>query len=296
MVIPRSYLYVPGDQPDKLAKVLQRGADAVILDLEDAVAAGAKDAGRAAVAAFLDGLPTGLSSPQLWLRINPAEAGSVDIAVAWRPVLTGVMVAKTESVADLEDVDRALRAVEQAAGAAVGSTAVVPMLESAAAIFAAPQIAAGPRVVRLQVGEADLTSELGVDAAGAGSAVVTTARSMVVLASAAAGLEPPMAPVSTDFRDLDALRSSTRELAGMGYLGRACIHPAQVAVVNGVFTPDAQEVSAARSLGQRFDAELAAGRGVMVGDDGRMVDESVLRRARRLLVLADPGRSGSAAG
>ncbi len=296
MVIPRSYLYVPGDQPDKLAKVLQRGADAVILDLEDAVAAGAKDAGRAAVAAFLDGLPTGLSSPQLWLRINPAEAGSVDIAVAWRPVLTGVMVAKTESVADLEDVDRALRAVEQAAGAAVGSTAVVPMLESAAAIFAAPQIAAGPRVVRLQVGEADLTSELGVDAAGAGSAVVTTARSMVVLASAAAGLEPPMAPVSTDFRDLDALRSSTRELAGMGYLGRACIHPAQVAVVNGVFTPDAQEVSAARSLVQRFDAELAAGRGVMVGDDGRMVDEAVLRRARRLLVLADPGRSGSAAG
>jgi len=296
VVIPRSYLYVPGDQPDKLAKVLQRGADAVILDLEDAVAAGAKDAGRAAVAAFLDGLPTGLSSPQLWLRINPAEAGSVDIAVAWRPVLTGVMVAKTESVADLEDVDRALRAVEQAAGAAVGSTAVVPMLESAAAIFAAPQIAAGPRVVRLQVGEADLTSELGVDAAGAGSAVVTTARSMVVLASAAAGLEPPMAPVSTDFRDLDALRSSTRELAGMGYLGRACIHPAQVAVVNGVFTPDAQEVSAARSLVQRFDAELAAGRGVMVGDDGRMVDEAVLRRARRLLVLADPGRSGSAAG
>lgn len=298
-MIPRSYLYVPGDQPGKLAKSAWRGEDALILDLEDAVAPHAKEAGRRCVRAFLEGLPaepaSGEPRPQLWLRINPGDAGSTDIGTAWHPALAGVMVAKAESAADLERVGAALAEVESAAGTTVGSTAVVPLLESAAAVFAATEIAAAPRVVRLQVGEADLASDLGLDVAGGGIEVLRTVRSTVVLAGAAAGLEPPVAPVSVNFTDLDALRRSTRELAAMGYLGRACIHPAQIAVVNDVFTPDPSSVGKARALVQRFDAALAAGRGVILGEDGRMVDEAVVRQARRLLALTGD-RTGAGAG
>jgi citrate lyase subunit beta/citryl-CoA lyase len=295
-VIPRSYLYVPGDQQDKLAKARRRGADAYILDLEDAVAPAAKPAGRSTVAAFLDGTERLTGSPgpaaQWWLRINPGDTGLTDIATAWRPVLTGVMVAKVESAADLEPVDGALADAETAAGIPVGRTSVVPLLESAAAVLAATAIAAGPRVTRLQIGEADLASELGLDRDSGGTEVLRTVRSMVVLASSAAGIEPPVAPISTDFRDLEALRASTRMLAGMGFVGRTCIHPAQVPIVNEVFTPDPDAVAAAASLVSRFDATVAEGRGVMVADDGSMVDEAVVRQARRLLALA--GVNGSA--
>jgi citrate lyase subunit beta/citryl-CoA lyase len=294
-VIPRSYLYVPGDQPDKLAKAAHRGADALILDLEDAVAPDAKDAGRAAIRAFLeagthaaapDRAGVRPAGPQLWVRINPGEMGEADVAAVWHPVLTGVMVAKVESAEDLQRVDLALSRAERAADVPHGSTAVVPLLESARAVLSAPVIAAGPRVVRLQIGEADLASELGLVVPGPGDQVLAAMRSAVVLAAAAANLQPPVAPVSTDFEDLDTLRRSTIALAGMGFLGRACIHPAQLAVVNEVFTPDPDAVARARSLVDRFDAALAAGQGVMVGDDGRMVDEAVVRQARRLLQLA----------
>lgn len=300
-MIPRSYLYVPGDQPGKLAKAATRGADALILDLEDAVAPHAKDEGRRIVRAFLDGLPvpgaSRAAAPELWLRINPGVTGSTDIATTWHRALHGVMVAKAESAADLELLDAALTDAERAAGATVGATAVVPLLESAAAVFAATAIAAAPRVVRLQVGEADLAAELGLDVAGGGSAVLASVRSTVVLAAAAAGLEPPVAPVSVNFTDLDAFRRSTRDLADMGYLGRACIHPAQIAVANEVFTPDPPSVARAVDLINRFDAAVAAGRGVMVDEDGRMVDEAIVRRARRLLALAEDRadtRTGSA--
>ncbi len=295
-MIPRSYLYVPGDQPGKLAKAAMRGADALILDLEDAVAPHAKDEGRRVVRAFLDGLPVPraprAAAPELWLRINPGVTGSTDIATTWHRALRGVMVAKVESAADLELLDAELADAERAAGATIGATAVVPLLESAAAVFAATAIAAAPRVVRLQVGEADLAAELGLDVAGGGSAVLASVRSTVVLAAAAAGLEPPVAPVSVNFTDLDAFRRSTRDLADMGYLGRACIHPAQIAVVNDVFTPDPPSLARALDLIERFDAVLAAGRGVMVDQDGRMVDEAVVRRARRLLALAEDRTGG----
>ena len=111
-------------------------------------------------------------------------------------------------------------------------------------------------------------------------------RSSVVLASAAAGIEPPVGPVSTNFRDLDALRHSTEALARLGYLGRACIHPAQAAVVNEVFTPSAEVVESARALIERYDAAVAAGEGVFTDDSGRMVDLAVVRQARRALALA----------
>ncbi|MGH3658337.1 MAG: HpcH/HpaI aldolase/citrate lyase family protein, partial [Micromonosporaceae bacterium] len=196
--------------------------------------------------------------------------------------VTGVMAAKTESADELAALDGVLAECEAATGLAAGSVRVVPLLESAAAVLRATEIAQAARVERLQLGEADLAADIGITV-GPDERELDHVRSQIVLVSAAAGINPPVAPVSTNFRDLDALRESTRALARRGFLGRACIHPAQVAVVNEVFTPSPDEVDAARDLVARFEAAVADGSGVVLSADGRMVDEAVVRQARRAL-------------
>ncbi|MEU8003022.1 aldolase/citrate lyase family protein [Catellatospora sp. NPDC049111] len=313
----RSYLYVPGDSPAKLAKALTVGADALIVDLEDAVPPAGKDAARAAVAAFLAmlaasgqdlrsdpsfGPETAISPaaadigradaggnsagdrPRVWVRVNPGELGHVDAAAVVGPGLAGLCVAKTETVEQLSALDEVLAGLERAAGLAVGSTKVVPLLESAAAVLAAPAIARGPRVARLQLGEADLAADLGVTL-GPDERELLWARSQVVLACAAAGIAAPVAPVSVNFRDPDALRTSTLALKRLGFRGRACIHPAQLPVVHEVFTPTESEIAAARDLVARHEQALRDGSGVCLDARGRLVDEAVVRSARRLLAL-----------
>ena len=270
--LARSALYVPGDASDKLTKALSRGADELIVDLEDAVAPDRKDAARAAVAAWLQDLPA--SETAVWVRVNPGALGLTDVkAVAGASALAGIVLAKTESLVEVEAVDAILTEHGSDAG-------IVPLLESAAAVLRAVEIASGPRVRRLQVGEADLRADLGVTL-GPDERELLHVRSQMVLVSAAAGISPPIGPVSTDFRDLDALRASTESLARLGYVGRACIHPAQIAVVNEVFTPSAAEVEEAQQLLAALDA---AGSGVALDARGRMIDEAVARQAR--LVLA----------
>ncbi|WP_246157945.1 HpcH/HpaI aldolase/citrate lyase family protein [Catellatospora sichuanensis] len=322
----RSYLYVPGDNPAKLAKALTVGADALIVDLEDAVPPGGKDAARAAVAAFLAGVArgaagmiavpgqdlrsgpiprhetaisvqaaggrgtgpdgaasgNGLVGRRVWVRVNPGELGHLDAAAVVGSGLAGLCVAKTESVEQLSALDTVLGGLERAAGLAVGSVQVVPLLESAAAVLAAPAIARGPRVARLQLGEADLAADLGVTL-GPDERELLWARSQAVLASAAAGIAPPVAPVSVNFRDLDALRASTQAMKRLGFRGRACIHPAQLPVVHEVFTPTEPELAAARDLVDRHEQALRDGSGVCLDAHGRLVDEAVVRSARRLL-------------
>jgi citrate lyase subunit beta/citryl-CoA lyase len=286
VVIPRSYLYVPGNAPAKLEKALHRGADAVIVDLEDAVPAAAKQATRLAVADWLSGLSGATDvGVQVWVRINPGAAGHEDARAVLGSALTGVMVAKTESPAELDQLDAVLAETERDRGLVPGSIQVVPLIESAAAMLSARDIAGAPRVARLQVGEADLAADTGITPSEDEREWATT-RAMVVLVSAAAGLLPPVAPVSTNFQDLDRLAGSTRALARQGYVGRACIHPDQIPVVNAVFTPTAEEVAAAAEVVARFDEAIAEGSGVIVGPDGRMVDEAVVRQARRVLGLA----------
>ena len=284
---PRSYLYVPGDAPAKLAKALGRGADALIVDLEDAVPAAAKAAARVTVRDWLAevhgaGLLADDAAPQIWVRVNPGADGVEDVRAVASKALTGVMLAKTEARQDVVDIDAALTEQELRLGVAPGSIGVVPLLESAVAVLRAVDIATAPRVVRLQVGEADLAADMGLEV-GPDGAELAHVRAQVVLVSVAAGIAPPVAPVATDFRDLEALRSSTVALARRGYLGRACIHPAQVAVANEVFTPSADQLAAAEDVVSRFDRAMAAGLGVVLDADGRMVDEAVVRQARRVL-------------
>ncbi|MGI5489920.1 HpcH/HpaI aldolase/citrate lyase family protein [Microtetraspora malaysiensis] len=289
----RSYLYVPGNAPDKLAKAAGRGADALIVDLEDAVPQAGKIAARAAVADWLSDLAASggrpYGGPEIWVRINPGEAGHADadsVVTAAGQALTGLCVAKTENADEIEDLARLLDAVEPRSRLAPGSIRLTPLLESGAALFAAPAIARAPRVVRLQMGEADLAADLGIRP-GPDAAELLWARSQVVAASAAAAIAPPVAPVSIETRDLDALRASTHTLARLGFLGRACVHPAQIPVVHEVFTPSSETVAAAREVLARYQESLAAGLAVCLDENGRLVDEAVVRSARRVIELAE---------
>ncbi|WP_309504653.1 MULTISPECIES: HpcH/HpaI aldolase/citrate lyase family protein [Nocardioides] len=273
--LARSALYVPGDADDKLERILERGADEIIIDLEDAVAPRDKDRARDIARVWLHDLPV-LDNVGVWVRVNAGALREADVrAVAGAPALTGFMLAKTETVDELLDLDRLL--------ASLGSTAgVVPLLESARAVLRAGELARAPRVQRLQIGEADLRADVGITA-GPDERELLYSRSHVVFASAASGIKPPIAPVSTNFRDLDAFRASTVELARLGFVGRACIHPAQVAIANEVFTPSTDEVEAAQRLIGRWEF---AGAGVAVDDDGHFVDEAVIRQARLVIARA----------
>ncbi|XVU21175.1 HpcH/HpaI aldolase/citrate lyase family protein [Actinoplanes sp. CA-054009] len=266
----RSALYVPGNRPAMLAGALAKGADVVIVDLEDAVPPGEKAAAREAVAAWLRGQPAG--APVI-VRINPGPAGLADARAVVSPALRALCLAK----ASVPEVAAAAAVLDEA-GSEAG---LIPLLETPQAILEARELAAAPRVVRLQIGEADLAAELGITP-GEDDRELLFVRSAVVLASAAAGIDPPTAAVSTDFRDLERLRRSTEALKRLGFRGRACIHPAQVPVVNDVFTPTADEVAAARDLVDRFER---AGGGVCLDARGRMVDLAVVREARRVLGL-----------
>ncbi|ORT56996.1 CoA ester lyase [Streptomyces sp. CB03238] len=284
-VTPRSWLYVPGDRPSLLGKALTRGADAVIVDLEDAVPATAKEAARDQVARWLAAQRPG-GPCSLWVRINPGAAGHADARVVAAPALDGVCMAKCAGPEQVRALDAVLAAREREAGLAVGRIAVSPLLEDAAAVLAAPAIAAAaPRVVQLQLGEADLCADLGMEP-GDDERELLALRTHVLLASAAAGIRPPVGPVFTDYRDADALRRSTQALRRLGYRSRACVHPSQLAIVHEVFTPTPTEVDRARRLVDRYEEALRAGQAVLT-EDGRMVDEAVVRSARRILAAGE---------
>lgn len=278
---PRSYLYVPADRPGMLAGAAGRGADALIVDLEDAVAAGRKESARRTLAEWLAGQPE--LQCELWLRINPGAAGQ-DITSAVAAQMTGVVIPKAEPQA-LAEVHAALSASERAAGMTVGHTQTLPLIESARGLLAAAEIATTPRVARLGFGEADLAADLGM-APGSRGEEFTALRVQVVVASAAAGIGAPVGPAATDYGDLAALRDSTQALLRLGFRARTAIHPAQVSTINSVFTPSAAEVAQASRLVAAFDEAVRRGDGVITDERGRMVDVAVIRSARETLARA----------
>jgi len=283
---PRSYLFVPGDRADRLAGAGTRGADAVIADLEDAVAPARRAEARAVVLGWLAGLETGPF--EAWVRAGTPSAGD-DLEVVG-PTLTGLMLPKVEGAGVLHQLAGQLDGLEAGAGLPAGSIRLLPIVETARALRSIDEIAAAPRVARLMIGEFDLGAELGLDPADPGPFLPL--RMQVVVASAAAGIAPPLGPVSPDYRDLVAFEADTRRLERQGFGSRPAIHPAQVPVINQVFTPSPAVLERARRLVDLYDAALAAGTGAVTDENGRMVDEAVVRSARRLLESAPrPGRA-----
>ncbi|MFJ4773102.1 HpcH/HpaI aldolase/citrate lyase family protein [Streptomyces uncialis] len=283
----RSALYVPGDAPDKLTKALGLGADELLVDLEDSVPPDTKDDARRAVAAWLTGaVPR--AAPRIWVRVNPGATGLRDAAGVALPGVAGIVAAKTETTARLTALDRVLGRAEREQGLTPGTFGVIPLVETARALLDARELARGPRVVRLQLGEADLRAETGMDPGPDGRELLY-ARSRIVYASAAAGIAPPLAPVATDIRDTDALRSSTEALRRLGFQGRACVHPAQIPVVNEVFTPTPGALAAAHEVIIRYENALASGSAVCRDRAGRLIDAAVVRSARRVVALVPGG-------
>lgn len=273
MSVALTYLYVPGDRPERFDKALASGADAIVLDLEDAVAADRKVLARETVARWIAALAPG--SVEVWVRVNPGALQEADIRAVAHPRLTGVWLPKVGSAHDVEQVDGLL--AELCPDAAVSA-----LIETAAGVFAAPAIARAPRMRFLQLGEVDLAADLGVEVDDDGTALLF-ARSRVIAAGVAAGIDPPPAAVSRNFRDSDALEADTRALARLGFVGRACIHPAQLAPVRRVFTPSSEEVGKARAVLAGLEA---AESGVAVDEAGFLIDEAVARQARRVLERA----------
>lgn len=267
---PLTWLYVPGDREDRIPKAFTSGADVVIIDLEDAVAAGRKDLARA----LAERAATDATTP-CQVRVNALGSpwAEADLAmVAGLPGRVGVRVPKCEQP---EDVVRVADAV--------GVRPIHVLVESARGVEAAHDLAfAHGRVATIGLGEADLRADLGVtDERG-----LLYARSRLVVAAAAAGLDPPSMSVFTDVRDLDALRESCLEGRRLGFAGRAAIHPAQLAVIEEVFAPTDAEVAGAREVVDAAAVGVTAGHGAVALADGRFVDEAVVRQARRLLARA----------
>jgi citrate lyase subunit beta/citryl-CoA lyase len=277
----RSYLYVPADQERLLANALDRGADALVLDLEDAVHPDRKEAARTNIAAWLADLDGSRHVP-LWLRVNATTTDADLLAV--RGPIAGVMLPAAQLTA-VERLVPALQAAERRLGLDPDGLGVIALIETARGLLDAPGLAAHPRVRHLAIGRADLAGELGLSVDPDGPEFRALMLPLVV-ASSAAGIAAPIAPTSTDYRDLAGLRETTATLAALGFRGRTAIHPAQVPVINEVFTPDEETVRHARRTLALFQEALDRGEGIAVGDDGRMIDAAVVRQARSVLARA----------
>jgi citrate lyase subunit beta/citryl-CoA lyase len=292
MKVNRSYLYVPAEAGPKLERSTLRGADAVIADLEDAVAPLRKIEARRAAAAWLDDREPG-DRVERWIRINPGEQGRADLEAVVRPGLDGICVAKVSHPSELVELDRVVTDLERAHGTTPGSTAVMPLIETARGLRHVFDIAESPRVRILQIGEIDLAADLGLTP-GPDAAELTPFRARVVLASAAAGILPPVGAVCSDYRDLPALARSSRQLKAAGFVGRAAIHPAQLPTIHDTYAVSPADHAAARSLVALYEAATRAGSGAISGPDGRMVDEATVRHAHRTIWLAEATRDRDA--
>jgi len=273
----RSYLYVPGDAPEALATAVEHSADAVVVDLVDTA-----PPARTAVARWLRTLPAG---GPVWVRINPGPVGHDDAREVVGPGLRGLCVARTESTTQLDALDAVLSMVEADAGLPPRAVPLAPSLETAGAILAAPSIARAGRVERLHLNESDLLVELGIEPSP-DERELTLVRSQVVLASAAAGLAPPVGPASPS-PEPERVRATAQGLRRLGFHGQACRRPEHVAVIHDVFTPSEAALAQAQDIVERYATAVRDGLSA-VDCHGRTIDGTSLRAARRVITLAVP--------
>ncbi len=292
----RSFLFVPGDSERKLRKGGESGADALILDLEDSVAADRKPLARQMVPDYLRAHAGAGRRPQLWVRINPLDGdGLVDTAAVARAAPDGLVVPKVSGPAELLRLSHWLDALEARDGLPPGGIRLLPVAtETAAAVLGLHDYARipVPRLLGLTWGAEDLSAALGAssnqDPAGGGLALTyRMARTQCLLAAVAAGAQP-IDTLEPDFRDEAGLRAACAAARREGFTGKIAIHPAQVGPINEGFRPTAEEVAFARRVAEAFAANPGLG---TVGMDGRMLDMPHLRQAQRVLA-ADAAFAG----
>ena len=283
----RSWLFAPGDSERKMEKAIGAPADAVIFDLEDAVAEGEKPKARGQIAAFLTAQPPDRS--RLWVRINPLQGphALADLAAVIPGRPGGIMLPKSRGRGDVECLDHYLSALEVAAGTEQGATKVIALVtETAESMFTTGTYVGAPRLAALTWGAEDLADAVGAadnrNADGGYTFTYELARSFCLLGAAAAGVTP-VETIHGDFRDEAGLRQRAQQARRAGFRGMLAIHPAQVEVINEAFTPSAEERKAAQEIVDLFAANPGAG---AIGHKGAMLDRPHLARAQALLRLA----------
>jgi citrate lyase subunit beta/citryl-CoA lyase len=283
----RSLLFVPADGGSKLDKAMASGADGVIIDLEDSIAPERKEMARKLALDFLKGAKGKKDRPQLLVRINGLDTGmtdaDLDAIVPGAP--DAVLFPKAEGGATVTHVDAKLTAREAIAGLPEGSIKILAQtVESAAGLFTAGTYKnCSPRLIGMTWGPEDLAAEIGAEANRETSGELTEpyriARAMCLYGATAAKV-PAIETIHVDFRNPDVLRKDTEVARRDGFTGRLAIHPAQIAVINEVFTPGAAQIEKAKAIVAAFAAKPGAG---TVGIDGKMYDRPHLARAQALL-------------
>ena len=283
----RSLLFVPADGGSKLEKAMASGADAVILDLEDSIAPERKVHARMAALEFLRAAQAKTPRPRLLVRVNGLDTGMTDAdleaVVPGKP--DAILCPKAEGGATVTHLDAKLAVREAIAGLPDGTIKILAQtVESAAGLFSAGTYRnSSARLIGMTWGPEDLSAELGAEANREADGTLTEpyrlARSFCLFGAAAAKV-PAIETIHVDFRNAEVLRRDTELARRDGFTGRLAIHPAQVAVINEVFTPSAEHIAKAMAVVAAFAAQPGAG---TVGIDGKMFDRPHLLRAQALL-------------
>jgi citrate lyase subunit beta/citryl-CoA lyase len=282
----RSLLFAPACEPRKLARLGTSGADAVVVDLEDAVPEARKDESRAMAG---EAIP-GLSARLVCARVNGLTTGRIaaDLAAVVVAGLDVVVLPKADDATTVAEVDRLIGAAEAAAGLPPGRLRLLPLVESGAGVAAAREVAAAsPRVDTIVFGSGDFTLDLRLPRLGwsRSGAELAYARAKLVVDAAAAHRDPPIDGPWLEVADLDGFAADCRTVRELGFQGRLCIHPSQVAVANRVFSPDPEEVELCRRVLERWEAVAGEGAAILV--DGLFVDQAIATKAARIVAVAD---------
>jgi citrate lyase subunit beta/citryl-CoA lyase len=278
-------LFTPGNRLDMLEKAVHSGTDAVIVDLEDSVAVDNKPEARGNLARLPE------STVPYFVRTNAVETGLLwdDVVAAGQANVAGVIIPKAESPQTISQIDGALTALELTSGKPVGSLTVIPLIESGLGVRLTYEMAkASDRVECVMFGggeQGDLVADLGVEWTPEGTGLMQ-ARSQVLLSSRAAGVPYPMEAVFMDFRNPEGLRIECEVARTLGYIGKVAIHPAQITVINDVFTPSPEVVDYQKKVLAAFEEAEANGQ-ASIAVDGKMVDYAVARVARTIIARAE---------
>jgi citrate lyase subunit beta / citryl-CoA lyase len=285
-VVIRSLLFCPANEPRKVAKLSLSGADAGVLDLEDAVAASEKVGARARVRPALS-IMRGLLR---CVRVNPLETGlaALDVESAVCPDLDAIVLPKIETAQDLRRFDRLIAKAEAEQGMASGRIKTIALVETAAAIRVADQLADhGGRLIRLVLGSGDLGNDLALTTIrGDSTAALAYGRAKLVYDARSAGMPSPLDGPFLRVRDKEGLIADCRLSCSHGYSGRVCIHPDQVAEANRIYAPDSLEVEFARKIIAAF-AEAERRGSASIAVEGAFVDYPIVYKAQRIVRLAD---------
>ena len=279
----RSALYVPANVPRFIDGAHTRGADAIIVDLEDSVPSAERPAARRDLAATAENVARGGSD--VIVRINrPWRQTMLDLEAAIAPRVKALAVTKVDSADHIRLIAEVVSELEAERGMAVGATQLIAMIETPEAWFRMADIAkVDRRIVALTLGGEDFALSVGMLPTAEG---LFMPKQQLAIAARAAGILP-LGFIGTvaDYKDLDAFRETVRRSRRLGFRGASVIHPAQIPILNDEFAPSADEVASARKIVAAYDEAVAAGRG-SISVDGKMVDVPVVLRAQEVLAIS----------